>query len=1036
MKAAFTRGTTFAGYRIEDLVGRGGMGVVYRATDLSLERPVALKLIAPELADDKRFRDRFLREPKLAASLDHPNVIPIYEAGEHDGQLYLAMRFVEGTDLRTLLDSEGKLPPERTLAILAQVAGALDAAHRRALVHRDVKPANVLLDGDGHAYLTDFGITKQLGGASTDTGRVVGTLDYLAPEQIRGDPVDGRTDCYALACVLYECLAGRPPFRRDTEAETMWAHMQEQPAPLRGHPRLGPVLDKALAKDREERYASCGELIDAAAAALGLEKPTVAGTLVPAARRRAPAILAAGGLLLTAAVVLAVLAMTGGDDGGGAEPLGNGVAALDSASGQVNSFVESREVPGNVAVGEGAVWMLENERASVARIDPETKRVTKRFKTDGVPSELAVGEGAVWIGEAGGEDITNATVRVSRLDPDSGRVTGTARLRGGTGALPVAGAPRIAVGAGAVWAANPDGSISRIDPETGRIEATIGTDLGAFTIAAGKEGVWFVGDADSAAVGRIDPRRNRVAERIRLGTNSLYGVAVGAGSVWAAARDQGVVWRIEPGPEPLTRTIGVGAGVGFVSFGEGAVWAANYVDGVVSRIDPRTNGVTARTSVSAPQAIAAGAGAAWVSVAGGTTEDSLAISSCGRVISGAETPDVLIASDLPLQGPDSAAPRALESAIRFTLERRRFTAGEFSVGYQSCDVSTPQSGGFEFRKCAANASAYAHADKLVAVLGPWSSYCGQVQIPILNRAPGGSVPVVSSSATHDGLTRGGPGTGPPDGLRGEPEVYYPTGVRNFFRVVPREAMQGVASAIFAEQRSLRRVFIVAERLSIWKQIHADSFRRAASQLGLQVVGYAGFDPEAADFDRLASRVANADPDGVYLAGVVWDGADRVLRALRNRLGSRLPIMATDQFIPIADMLERVGPAARGLFVSATDVPPAARDMTPAAERFARDFGALASPDPYVLPAAQAADAVMRAIARSDGTRSSVLRQLQTMSVEDGLLGDFRFNRGDITPVQLPIFRVTGRTPPGEKVFDIFDGAVVEDVVEVPAKLAG
>ena len=146
MKAAFTRGTTFAGYRIEELVGRGGMGVVYRATDLSLERPVALKLIAPELAEDERFRSRFLREPRLAASLDHPNVIPIYDAGEHDGQLYLVMRFVEGSDLRTLIDTEGKLGPERTLAILAQVAGALDAAHRRALVHRDVKPANVLLD--------------------------------------------------------------------------------------------------------------------------------------------------------------------------------------------------------------------------------------------------------------------------------------------------------------------------------------------------------------------------------------------------------------------------------------------------------------------------------------------------------------------------------------------------------------------------------------------------------------------------------------------------------------------------------------------------------------------------------------------------------------------------------------------------------------------------------------------------------------------------------------------------------------------------
>src|SRR5215218_10680396 len=297
MKAAFTPGTTFAGYRVEALVGRGGMGVVYRATDMSLERPVALKLIAPELADDERFRSRFLREPRLAASLDHPNVIPIYEAGEHDGQLYLAMRFVEGSDLKSVLEREGKLSPERALRVLAQVAGALDAAHRRALVHRDMKPANVLLDEDGHAYLTDFGITKQLGGASTDTGRVVGTLDYLAPEQIRGDPVDGRTDCYSLACVLYECLAGKPPFRRTTEAETMWAHMQDEPGPLRGHARLDPVLRKALAKDREDRYRSCAELVEAADRALGLDARRHRGPALPA-RRRHGRLLLAGGLLL------------------------------------------------------------------------------------------------------------------------------------------------------------------------------------------------------------------------------------------------------------------------------------------------------------------------------------------------------------------------------------------------------------------------------------------------------------------------------------------------------------------------------------------------------------------------------------------------------------------------------------------------------------------------------------------------------------------------------------------------------------------
>jgi ABC-type branched-subunit amino acid transport system substrate-binding protein/DNA-binding beta-propeller fold protein YncE len=1027
-------GTIFAGYRIEDLVGRGGMGVVYRATDLSLERPVALKLIAPELAEDERFRSRFLREPRLAASLDHPNVIPIYDAGEHDGQLYLAMRFVEGSDLRTLIDTEGKLGSERTLAILAQVAGALDAAHRRALVHRDVKPANVLLDGDGHVYLTDFGITKQLGGASTDTGRVVGTLDYLAPEQIRGDPVDGRTDCYALACVLYQCLAGRPPFHRETEAETMWAHMQEQPGPIRGHGRLDPVLQKALAKDREDRHASCGELIAEAATALGLEGPGAGPRpIVPdLLHRRAPAILGAGGLVLAVAVALAVMAMTGGDDGDTTR-LGNGIAAIDPATGDVGSFTDSATPPGNVAVGEGAVWVLNNERETVSRIDPRTKIVTKQFKTQGVPTDLAVGEGALWVGRAGGEDITNATVSVSRMDPKTGRMTRTVRLRGDQGSPPVAGAPRIAVGAGAVWAANPDGSVSRIDPETGRLEATIDTDAGAWTIAAGDEGVWFLG-IDVTGVGRIDPRTNRVTRMIPVGADVLFGIAVGAGSVWAAARNEGVVWRIDPGRPPIMRTIDVGAGVGFVSFGEGALWAANYVDGVVSRVDPRTNDVTARTSVGAPQAIAAGVGSAWVSVAGGTTEGSLEVSGCGPVVGGAH-PDLLIASDLPLQGPDSAGPRALEGAIRFTLEQRRFRAGEFSVGYQSCDVSTPQSGGFEFRKCAANGSAFAHAEKLVAVVGPWSSFCGQVQIPILNRAPGGPLAIVSPSATHSSFTRGGLLENQ-FGVRGEPGVYYPTGVRSFFRVVPREDLQGVAQALMAQRLGLRRVFVVAERGSDWKTIHADAFSRAATRLGLQVVGSAGFDAEAASYARLASRVADARPDGVFLGGQWFAGGDRVLRALRARLGARIPIMATDQFIPIPDMLEHVGPAARGLYVSATDVPAAAREPSPALLRFARDFGQLSSAEPYVLPAAQAADVVMRAIARSDGSRASVLEKIRSGAVNNGVLGDFRFNRGDIAPATVPIFRVTGRTPAGEEVFDLFEGAAVDHVFEVPARLSG
>jgi branched-chain amino acid transport system substrate-binding protein len=412
------------------------------------------------------------------------------------------------------------------------------------------------------------------------------------------------------------------------------------------------------------------------------------------------------------------------------------------------------------------------------------------------------------------------------------------------------------------------------------------------------------------------------------------------------------------------------------------------------------------------------------------------VSACGPVVGGAGDPDVLIASDLALQGPDSAGQRTLESAIRFTLEQRRFRAGEFSVGYQSCDVSTPQSGGFEFRKCAANASAFAHADKLVAMIGPFSSFCGQVQIPILNRAPGGPPAIVSPTATHSGFTRGGRLADTGFALRGEPGVYYPKGVRNFFRVVPRDDLQGVAQALMAQRLGLGRVFVVTQRGSFDKKTYADPFSRAASRLGLDVVGSAGYDAEARSQARLAARVADARPDGVFLGGWWWEGGDRVLRALRERLGPRIPIMATQQFLPIPDMLEQVGPAARGLYVTAEDVPAAARKPSPASLRFARDFGRRSSAEPFVLSSAQATDVVMRAIARSDGSRASVLEEIRTGAVKNGVLGEFRFERGDIAPATVPVFRVTGRTPASEKGFDLYDGAVVDHVFEVPPRLSG
>lgn len=263
-------GCQVAGYRIEREIGRGGMAVVYRALDLRLERTVALKLLAPELARNDTFRRRFTHESRAAAAIDHPHIVPVYEAGETDGVLYIAMRYVDGSDLRHLLDRRGPLAPSTTLRIAAQVASALDAAHEHGLVHRDVKPGNILVargtdsDHPEHTYLTDFGLTKKSLSLTgfTSVGQFVGTLDYVSPEQISGRPVDGRCDVYGFACVIYETLAGRPPFRRDDDMALLWAHQYDQPPPLTEfRPDLpaavDTVFDRALAKSPDDRHDSC-----------------------------------------------------------------------------------------------------------------------------------------------------------------------------------------------------------------------------------------------------------------------------------------------------------------------------------------------------------------------------------------------------------------------------------------------------------------------------------------------------------------------------------------------------------------------------------------------------------------------------------------------------------------------------------------------------------------------------------------------------------------------------------------------------------
>ncbi len=314
-------GAELAGYRIESVIGRGGMGIVYLAEHLQLSRRVALKVLPTDLAEDDLFRHRFIHESRLAASLDHPHVVDIYDAGEADGLLYLAMRYVKGRDLKTLIRREGPLDPERGLALLIQVASALDAAHQRGLVHRDVKPANVLVEPPTgsvaeHAYLTDFGLTKRPESMSgfSKTGQFLGSVDYAGPEQFEGKKLDARTDVYSLGCVAYECLTGAVPYPRDSEAAVMFAHLKE-PAPkvTAERPELPEGMDAvvatAMAKRPEDRYPTAGALVEALRAAASGERVDVGGPRpkilvvddLPQNVRLLEAVLASNGYAVTSA---------------------------------------------------------------------------------------------------------------------------------------------------------------------------------------------------------------------------------------------------------------------------------------------------------------------------------------------------------------------------------------------------------------------------------------------------------------------------------------------------------------------------------------------------------------------------------------------------------------------------------------------------------------------------------------------------------------------------------------------------------------
>ena len=616
MPDVFETGRVVAGYRIERLLGRGATGAVYLAEDPE-GRELALKVLIPELAQDARFRERFLRESQIAGGLDEPHIVPTLAVGEDDGVLYLAMRFIDGLDLREILKRDGSLSPERAVDVAGQVAGALDAAHALGLVHRDVKPGNVLIEpanAGEHAYLCDFGLAKHISSVNSLTGdrAFVGTIAYISPEQIEGSAIDARADVYSLGCMLFECLTGRTPFERETEIATVYAHMNEPPPrPSDVQPGLpegfDAVIAKALAKAPDDRYASCGELAAASEAALRGELPRHGRS-----RRR----LVVGALV--AAIALAVAATAGivlRDDGGSPAPAKLAIAPktmglIDAATHKVVGQIPLAGQPWDVAFDTRRAWVMLGDERRIARVDLTSHKVLSSTRLPFRPGGIATGGGAAWVTEADGPGLV-------RLDGENGKIAKrysvqirSDRRSSSTG---------IAYGAGSVWVARGPETV-RVDPASGNVMKRILTPLAATSVVFADGAVW-VASAENGRVMKIDPAINGISASTQLHA-TITDLAVGNGSVWVSIIPDNVIYRLSPDDGSVLGTLPAGPWPASLSVGDG-LWVADAKGRQIARISgsgqrqmlplsgppwvARYHGGLLWASVAAPQPVVAGA---------------------------------------------------------------------------------------------------------------------------------------------------------------------------------------------------------------------------------------------------------------------------------------------------------------------------------------------------------------------------------------------------------------------------------------------
>jgi serine/threonine-protein kinase len=575
------------------------MGVVYKATQLALQRPVALKVIARQLADDEKFRRRFLSESRLAAQLEHPAVVPVYDAREDEGELIVAMRLIEGGDLRRVIDREGPLEPERAVHLLGQVAEALDAAHAAGIVHRDVKPHNVLIEGE-RAYLSDFGLAKAYAETGPGSGAsIVGTVEYMAPEQWRGERVGPAADVYALGCVLYEALTGIVPYaRKETDTE---------PELPRG---IEAVIERAVSKDPAERYASAGALIDAAAEREGAtpattrvlsardERPTIRLGDEPPRRRGRLSVRAkqwiGAGVAAAVGLVAVLLFLLGGDGVSVSKPIAVGdpplrlavgprtvwatsaidgtLTGIDPDTQRLVSKIRVGKGASGVTIGAGSVWVSNPRAGTILRIDT-AGNVTARLHLSGSPGAIVSGGGRIWVADEDGAGIT-------AIDGPKARVIKR-------GLAPHAAPLRLAVGAGGLWVSSAStGTVRRIDLGTMAVGPPILAGRGPAGITVGHGLVW-VANSRSSSVTRVDPSTHSIlGDPIPVGEQP-GGIDAGTEAVWVASAADNSVTRLnlESG-DPIGNPIGVGPKPGAVVVGPEAVWVANNGDGTVTRIEP------------------------------------------------------------------------------------------------------------------------------------------------------------------------------------------------------------------------------------------------------------------------------------------------------------------------------------------------------------------------------------------------------------------------------------------------------------------